>query len=158
MPALRVTRSVGSRTDLMKHTLLTALFIAGPLQPALSAHVFTGRDAGNGETLYQENCASCHGADLEGQPDWRSPGPDGILPAPPHDETGHTWHHDTPLLFAYTKFGGDAALKARGVTGFNSGMPAFEGTLSDDEILDVLAYIRSTWPEEIQRAQDQRSH
>ena len=43
-----------------------------------------------GAQLYAENCASCHGANLEGQADWRSPGPDGRLPAPPHDETGHT--------------------------------------------------------------------
>ena len=50
-------------------------------------------DIAQGEDLYREYCAACHGADLEGQPDWRSAGPDGVLPAPPHDETGHTWHH-----------------------------------------------------------------
>ena len=48
-------------------------------------------DLAEGEKLYQEYCASCHGADLEGQVGWRSAGEDGILPAPPHDETGHTW-------------------------------------------------------------------
>ena len=47
-------------------------------------------DLSQGATLYAENCAACHGAELEGQPDWRSPGPDGILPALPHDNTGHT--------------------------------------------------------------------
>ena len=50
-------------------------------------------------SLYAENCASCHGAKLEGQPDWRSPGPDGVMPAPPHDRTGHTWHHGDGMLF-----------------------------------------------------------
>jgi hypothetical protein len=95
----------------------------------------------------------CHGANLEGQPDWQVAGPDGVLPAPPHDETGHTWHHDNGLLFDYTRLGGQSALAMRGITGFRSGMPAFEGSLSDDEIWDVLAYIRSTWPERVQAIQ-----
>ncbi|MGR3200120.1 MAG: c-type cytochrome, partial [Paracoccus sp. (in: a-proteobacteria)] len=40
-----------------------------------------------GQRLYAENCASCHGADLEGQPDWQTPLENGRYPAPPHDET-----------------------------------------------------------------------
>lgn len=43
-----------------------------------------------GAMTYAEACASCHGADLEGQPEWHTRGPDGRLPAAPHDETGHT--------------------------------------------------------------------
>ena len=46
-----------------------------------------------GKNVYMENCASCHGVALEGQANWRQRDPDGYLPAPPHDETGHTWHH-----------------------------------------------------------------
>lgn len=125
---------------------------------AQADHRLTGRDLDAGAALYAENCASCHGADLEGQPDWRSPGPDGILPAPPHDVTGHTWHHDTDLLLEYTLKGGQAALEARGVTGFKSGMPGFAETLSPDEVLDILAFIRSTWPEMAQEVQRQRTH
>ncbi|MEC9312241.1 MAG: cytochrome c, partial [Pseudomonadota bacterium] len=71
-------------------------------QPALA----DTPDIADGEVLYAENCASCHGAELQGQPDWRAPGPDGRLPAPPHDETGHTWHHSDRVLFGYTKLGG----------------------------------------------------
>ena len=81
-----------------------------------------------GEDLYQQYCAACHGANLEGQGDWRSPGPDGRLPAPPHDETGHTWHHGDQLLFAYTKYGGAALMAQRGMD-FDSGMPGFEDTV-----------------------------
>ena len=103
-------------------------------------------DVSLGETLYLENCASCHGSNLEGQPDWRSPGPDGRLPAPPHDETGHTWHHPDSVLFLYTKLGGSEALALQGVD-FNSAMPGFGGTLSDTEIWSILAYIKSTWPD-----------
>jgi mono/diheme cytochrome c family protein len=32
-------------------------------------------------------------------------------------------------------------------------MPAFAGTLTDEEIWAVLAYIKSAWPEEIRKAQ-----
>ena len=51
-----------------------------------------------GQRLYAENCATCQGADLEGQPDWQTPLANGRYPAPPHDETGHTWHHADALL------------------------------------------------------------
>src|SRR5690606_41977383 len=40
-----------------------------------------------GRQVYADQCASCHGANLEGQPDWRSPPPSGRLPAPPHDRS-----------------------------------------------------------------------
>ena len=105
-----------------------------------------------GRTVYLQNCASCHGIQLEGQKNWRRRNSEGYLPAPPHDETGHTWHHDTKMLFEYTKFGGQATLEAVGVTGYPSGMPAYEGILSDQEIWEILSYIRSTWPQEIQDA------
>jgi Cytochrome c, mono- and diheme variants len=45
---------------------------------------------GLGKSVYVENCASCHGLALEGQANWRQSERDGYLPAPPHDETGHT--------------------------------------------------------------------
>ncbi|WP_298861714.1 hypothetical protein [uncultured Sulfitobacter sp.] len=69
------------------------------------------------------------------------------FPAPWHDVSCQTWHHDNTMLFEYTKQGRQAALAAMGVTGFNSGMPAFDGKILDDEIWDILAYIRSIWPE-----------
>ncbi|WP_298855730.1 cytochrome c [uncultured Ruegeria sp.] len=115
------------------------------------------RDLTNGQTLYAEHCASCHGVKLEGQPDWQTPDENGILPSPPHDETGHTWHHDNQLLFEYTQLGGEAVLAARGVDAFASGMPGFVDTLTDDDIWDVLTYIRSTWPDDIQQLQASRN-
>ena len=104
-------------------------------------------DLAQGAALYAEHCASCHGAELEGAPDWRRRGADGLYPAPPHDETGHTWHHGDRLLFDYTKLGGEATLAMRGVLDFESGMPGFGHLLTDDQIRDVLAFIKSTWPE-----------
>lgn len=140
----------------MRALLLLAL--AGTASAAQAEHRLTGRDVETGAALYAENCASCHGAELEGQPDWRSPGEDGVLPAPPHDASGHTWHHDTPMLLDYTLKGGQATLEALGVTGVKSGMPAFGETLSEDQVLDILAFIRSTWPERVQAAQSARTH
>ncbi len=113
-------------------------------------------DIAAGAALYAENCAACHGANLEGQEDWRSPGDDGRLPPPPHDETGHTWHHGDQLLFEYTKLGGRALMAAQGLE-FDSGMPSFGDQLSDQEIWNILGYIKSTWPERIQEIQAVRT-
>ncbi len=103
-----------------------------------------------GRSLYAKHCASCHGVNLEGQPNWRQRKPDGRLPAPPHDETGHTWHHPDTQLLEITKLGTEAMVGG----GYKSDMPGFAGILSDREIGAVLAYIKSTWPERIRRRHD----
>ena len=113
-------------------------------------------DLATGKTLYAVNCAACHGSNLGGQEDWRSPGEDGRLPAPPHDQTGHTWHHGDQVLFEYTKFGGRALMATQGME-FDSGMPGFADQLSDQEIWDILGYIKSTWPQRIQEVQAVRT-
>lgn len=138
----------------MRILAFTLIFLSAP---ALADHELDGRDIVNGETLYQNQCASCHGVNLEGQPNWQRQNDDGTLPAPPHDETGHTWHHDNQLLFNYTKLGGAEALAQRGVAGFKSEMPGFGNALTDDEIWDILAYIQSTWPERVQDVQAARN-
>ena len=104
-----------------------------------------------GEVQYQLHCASCHGADLEGQPNWRERDEDGLLPAPPHDVTGHTWHHTDALLFDVTKYGSTAVVGSD----YKSNMPGFEDKMSDGEIWAVLAYIKSTWPPDIQEIQSE---
>ena len=105
-----------------------------------------------GRTVYAENCASCHGANLEGQPDWKRRLDNGRMPAPPHDESGHTWHHSDKALFRITK-GGLGAV----VPDYESDMPAFGSKLSDEEIAAVLAYIKSTWPDRPRAYQAERS-
>lgn len=104
-----------------------------------------------GKSIYEKACASCHGIKLEGQPNWRSTLPRGGLPAPPHDESGHTWHHADPALFRITKFGG----KSEALPGFVSNMPAFGETLSDSEIWSALAYIKSHWSPVIRARQEE---
>jgi mono/diheme cytochrome c family protein len=78
--------------------------------------------------------------------------PSGELPAPPHDATGHTWHHPDQQLFAITKHG----MARFAPADYKSAMPAFVGTLSDRDIRAVIAYIKSTWPEDIRRRQPKR--
>ena len=95
-----------------------------------------------GKEIYAQNCASCHGANLEGQPDWKRRLENGRMPAPPHDESGHTWHHSDQDLFAITKLGVGGV-----VPGYESDMLAFGDILSDEDITAVLAFIKSTWPE-----------
>lgn len=79
------------------------------------------------------------------------------MPAPPHDETGHTWHHDNRLLFNYTKLGGLAMFESMGITDIKSGMPGFGQVMTDDDIWDVLGFIRSSWPKRVQKVQDSRN-
>ena len=113
-------------------------------------------DTGSGRALYVEHCAACHGVDLEGQPDWRSPDANGLYPAPPHDETGHTWHHDDAMLTDYIRRGGRAVLDDIGVP-MTSGMPAFGEILTDGDIAAILGFIKSTWPDRIRAIQAERN-
>ncbi len=135
----------------MKKTLVAAgvAIAAGGVVYSLSASEDPGllpyRDeaaVARGEDLYAEYCAACHGASLEGEPDWRERDAAGYLPAPPHDDSGHTWHHPDRLLFAITKEGTEAIVGGD----YRSNMTGFGDVLDDDEILAVLAYIKSTWP------------
>jgi mono/diheme cytochrome c family protein len=132
----------------MRHLILILLLCNLPaLFPAASAET--------GAALYARHCASCHGANLEGQPDWRSPKADGTYPAPPHDAEGHTWHHDDAMLQDYVTRGGQAVLDDMGVS-FRSEMPEFVEVLSPAEITSILDFIKSTWPDRIRQARDER--
>ncbi len=103
----------------------------------------------SGAAVYAAQCGECHGERLEGAPDWRRRNQDGFLPAPPHDESGHTWHHADQQLFDMVKRGGAAAAPP----GFASNMPGYDGVLADADIWAVLAFIKSSWPEDIRRRQ-----
>ena len=131
---------------------LIIFLLAGMLLAAGCA----GGDAGSssavsqGREVYVNFCAACHGPNGEGQ---RPDAPlrrdeTGRYPAPPHDDTGHTWHHDDDLLIQIIKEGG------MGGENFYE-MPAFADQLSDEDILAVLAYIKTLWTDE-QRANQQR--
>ena len=128
-------------------------WLAG-LEPG-GARSLTGRatpeQLAQGRRLYDAHCAACHGKALEGEPNWRERKPSGRLPAPPHDDRGHTWHHPDAVLFAITKEGLVPGRYAP--PGYQSDMPGFGGTLSDGEIRAVLAYIASHWSEQAREHQ-----
>ena len=98
-----------------------------------------------GEQIYAQTCASCHGANLEGAPDWKVRLPDGSLPPPPQGSSGHTWHHADSLLSAIIRNGGDPTA--------NSKMPAFGKQLRDEDIAAILAFFKSRWGEEERKFQ-----
>ena len=99
-----------------------------------------------GQKIYLQNCASCHGVKLEGQKNWQTRDDEGYLLAPPHDETGHTWHHTDEYLFLMTKYGIEKIIEKK----YPNNMPAYEDILSDKEIIAVLSFIKSSWPKKIQ--------
>lgn len=93
-----------------------------------------------GQVLYTQYCAECHGPDGKGHPDWKTPNDDGSYNPPPQDATGHTWHHADDLLLDLIAKGGDFP---------QTKMPAFGQQLTDGEILAILEYIKTWWgPEE----------
>ena len=140
----------------MRWRLILIAFAAVSIVPSVvtaAEHVpvdASPQELAMGAREYAKNCASCHGANLEGQPNWRQRNDKGRLPAPPHNVRGHTWHHDDATLFGITKLG------TAEFTGLDieSDMPAFKDVMSDDEIRAVLAYIKSRWPARTRRRQD----
>ena len=98
-----------------------------------------------GEKVYLEQCASCHGVNLEGQVGWQDTMVDGMRLAPPHNKSGHTWHHPDEMLFNLTKYGFKAMIN----DDYKVSMPVYDGILSDEEIIATLSYIKSKWPDEV---------
>lgn len=118
---------------------------SGVIVPARS-----GSDAyQSGQTVFETQCATCHGKNGEGQfPDApMEPDITGRYGAPPHNDNGHTWHHDDDLLIQIVKKGG------MGDPVHFYVMPAFETILSDREIETVLSYIKTMWTSDQQKMQ-----
>lgn len=107
----------------------------GLVQPLDSEEVTRGR------AVYESFCAQCHGARGEGGPNWRRQNPDGTYPPPPHDSTGHTWHHGDGFLYRTVREGG----AFNETLGFKSAMPAFGDRLGPQDIPAVIAYLKSLW-------------
>jgi len=135
---------------------LASIFLAVPLLAPISVSAQSllqpdDKDvAARGAEVYAQQCASCHGKNLEGQPNWRSRMPTGRMPAPPHDESGHTWHHNDRLLFRLTKEGPAAVIG----NNYQSDMKGYAETLSDQDIIAVLSYIKSRWPSHVRARHD----
>ena len=125
-------------TSLPPVSTLAPLFV--PETPVSLVPTLNPDTVAEGEQLYLTYCAACHGADLEGQPDWKQVNADGSFPAPPQDSTGHTWHHPDDLLLDIIANGGDPA--------FGGTMPGFGDQLTEGEALSILDFIKSSWGDE----------
>ena len=157
-------RLVYNMSKKIKNKITILLFLCGlgaiffyinyPLEPTIINMTLMPNDKiviALGKDIYTQNCASCHGANLEGQPNWRQRDDTGYLPAPPHDETGHTWHHSDAYLFKVTKYGLEELIGEK----YPNKMPAYAKLLKDEEIIAALSYIKSIWPKNIQLKHDQ---
>ena len=144
MPMRRLTAGLAVFAAAM--LAAAAAWVFWPSSPPGRADPGDPRQVALGERIYREHCAVCHGAALEGQLDWRARNAAGRLPAPPHDATGHTWHHTDEQLFLLTKRGLAPPLAPEG---YESDMPGFADRLTDEQIWAVLAYIKSRWPPQI---------
>ncbi len=131
--------------------LLIGLTIFWPIESDITGTRLDAKDANlvdQGKSIYAMHCASCHGAKLEGQPNWRGKGSNGRFLAPPHDNSGHTWHHSDMKLIEIVKNSFNS------VSGYQSDMPAFKSTLTDAQIIAVLSFIKSNWSPEHQASQE----
>lgn len=118
------------------HRAIVIILVPLLLAACTSSEQSSSADLGLGKIVYEANCAACHGTQGEGQPNWKQPGPDGKLLAPPHDSTGHTWHHPDGLLLEIIAQGGGSP---------NSNMPAYADILTQAEMEAALAYIKTFW-------------
>ena len=146
MPILFVSFILGSF-----FYFVPSLFFDGPVRADISLRPDDQDLVDLGKLVYKNNCASCHGVNLEGQERWRVPDANGYMPAPPHDETGHTWHHPDEYLFLMTKYGLEEIIGQE----YPNNMPAYKDILSDEEILASLSFIKSTWSREIKLQHDE---
>jgi len=128
---------------------------ARPTAPVATVMPLPTLDPGRvaqGRQVYLRNCASCHGQQAEGAPHWQQPDSRGDLPPPPHDDSGHTWRHGDTQLHEIIHDGmRDPFNKTPDLT-----MPPFKDRLSEQEIDDVLAYMKSLWSPEHRRYQEEQ--
>ena len=100
-------------------------------------------DIERGSRLYDSYCVECHGGATGGSIT--------DIP-PPHNANGHTWHHADCELKDIILDGSDETTEAmremRGVPDSVPVMPAFDDVLSEEEVKDILAHIKTWWTEQ----------
>jgi mono/diheme cytochrome c family protein len=122
--------------------LLPILVLLAAAQPGIALERwFAPQHAAAGRPLYLQHCASCHGMQGEGAAQWRRRQADGSFPPPPLNGTGHAWHHPLKALHATIANG-------------QGKMPGWGDRLATAEILAIIAWFQSQWPDEIYAAWD----
>ena len=92
-----------------------------------------------GKTLFRVNCATCHGTDAEGAPNWQKRTADGKYPPPPLNGSAHTWHHPRSALVQTIQ---------QGTIKLGGSMPPWQNKLDDQQIEAIITWLTSLWPDE----------
>jgi mono/diheme cytochrome c family protein len=94
-----------------------------------------------GRAVYTQHCLECHGAGGKGLPgEWRMRDADGMFPPPPLDDSAHAWHHPTAVLLDVIREGSPPG---------QGKMPAWKDKLSEQDMQDVVVYIKSLWSDPV---------
>lgn len=114
-----------------------------PFNSSAAERWYSEAQVDQGQSIYNTNCAICHGIDARSTPEWRKSMADGRYPPPPLDGTAHTWHHDLESLQRQINQGGIR---------YQGWMPAFGDSLRAEQVEAVIAYLQSLWPDSIYAA------
>jgi thiol:disulfide interchange protein DsbC len=125
---------------ILTYMLVGLLLVTGQSFAAETERWYSDEQLVQGEKLFRQNCASCHGQQAEATPDWKKTDANGKYPPPPLNGTAHAWHHDLDLLRRTVREGG-AKLGGQ--------MPAFEEVLDAGQVDAVIAYFQSKWPDDL---------
>lgn len=113
--------------------------LPAPTPQSIAARKLDPEKIKRGAAVYRTHCASCHGPNGEATSNWREQGADGRYPPPPLDGSAHAWHHSTGTLEKMIREGSPGV----------GGMPPWNGKLTNQEIDDVIVWIKTLWPDEI---------
>ena len=106
-----------------------------------------------GRAIYEQHCASCHGANAQGAPNWQERDAHGELPAPPHNAEGHTWRHSDAELYEMVIRGWrDPFNKTKRLT-----MPGYGDVLPQEQVRAVITYLKTLWTSEQRQFQAEES-
>ena len=120
------------KISIVSKVLFCALLFLGIVM-VYSAISFAAGDPAKGKESFNTICASCHG------PDGKGDGPAAAALDPKPRNLGDAAYVSTLTdehIFKVIKEGGAAS-------GLSAGMPAWGSVLSDDQIWNVIAYIRT---------------
>ena len=89
-----------------------------------------------GKAIYEDNCSGCHGVDGVGErPDDPGAQDEYGFVAPAMNDSAHAWHHPDAQLLETIRDGSSR----------NERMQPWKDDLSDAEIKNVIAYMKSLW-------------
>lgn len=93
-----------------------------------------------GNEIYAENCASCHGKQAESIASWQQIDANGIYPPPPLNGSAHAWHHSLDIMDRVIREGGKP---------LGGVMPGWKDILTEDQRLKAVASFQQYWSDDI---------